>query len=134
MGIGTSVTFEQRATNTGSEFGSILSWMIVNGFGVAMMWMVIFATLKTNKFTSSIVDTIESTAKSMLGNVPIIPINGGIGMNAMRNLPGKIEDNISNVTTKQYNALGLEDKLKDKSDTNQPEVKTINEGFSAYTR
>jgi len=47
----TEVNFSEKLRGTGADIGNMMSWLILNFFGIALMWMVVFATLKTNEFT-----------------------------------------------------------------------------------
>lgn len=50
------------------------SWIAINLFGIALMWAVVFATMKTSKVTNAVVDKIQWFSKSMLKAMPIVPV------------------------------------------------------------
>ncbi len=74
MGIQT-VCFDEWDKVMGTNIVNILSWLVLNMFGIAIMWMVILFVLKGNKFSSSIATSMSDFAKQGLMSVPIIPID-----------------------------------------------------------
>lgn len=49
------------------------SWLIINLLWVALMWTIVFASLKTSKITNNIVSWVEKFATSTMKTLPIIP-------------------------------------------------------------
>ncbi len=81
-----------------SVFFNMISWLIVNMFGIALMRTVVFTALKSAKVTAWVVDKIEKFATWMAKSVPIFPVAGGVSVWALeqtawyiRNLPDKFQ-------------------------------------------
>ncbi len=68
-------TWSQRVVWNGII--NIMTWLALNMFWVWLMWIVVFAALKTSTITAGIVGWIESFAKNILKSVPIIPTFDG---------------------------------------------------------
>lgn len=66
-----------------SVFFNMISWLIVNMFGIALMRTVVFAALKTSKITKWVVDKIQWFAEWMAKSAPIIPIAGWVSVWAL---------------------------------------------------
>ncbi len=56
-----------------SVFLDYFSWIIINIFGIAVIWAVVFAALKTSKITSGVADFVQSYTKSLSKTAPVIP-------------------------------------------------------------
>ncbi len=56
-----------------SPFLDIFGWIIVNLFGIALMWAVIFAALKTSKLTVWVVNWVDNMSKEAMKTAPVIP-------------------------------------------------------------
>lgn len=100
----TTLTFTQWFRKTGADIGNLMSWLVINFFGIALMWMVVFATLKTNEFTSSIVDTIQKTSEDLLGTVPL-PLMWGVGRNALKETPDILEQRLVGQKAQEQQSL-----------------------------
>jgi hypothetical protein len=74
MGIQT-ICFDEWDKVFGSNIVNILSWLILNCFGIAIMWMVVMFVLKSNKFTATVTEKVDNFAREWLMSVPIIPID-----------------------------------------------------------
>lgn len=89
----TKITISDSLRETGADIGNMMSWLVINLFGIALMWMVVFATLKTNEFTKWIAETIDKTAKDRMGTVPL-PLAGGIGLTTLQKTPELIQEKL----------------------------------------
>ncbi|USN55727.1 MAG: hypothetical protein H6765_03950 [Candidatus Peribacteria bacterium] len=50
----TEICITESTRRAGTNAGSIMSWLVVNGFGIALMWTIIFFALDYSKMTSKI--------------------------------------------------------------------------------
>ena len=69
----TSLCFSEWQTSFGNTILNVMSYLLLNFFGIALMWMVVFSALKANKITGGIVWWIESLGKDLAKNIPILP-------------------------------------------------------------
>lgn len=97
------INLAESLRRTGADIGNILSWLWLNGLWIALMRMVVFAALKSSEFTKWVVDSIESTAKSIAWTVPIIPIGNwkAVGIDALKQAPKDIKNKLVNAATQQ---------------------------------
>lgn len=117
----TKLNFSESLRETGADIGNVMSWLIINFFGIALMRMVVFATLKTNEFTKWVAETIESTAKQFLGTVPIIPIGWGIWTTTAGKIPDLIKQKY--VDTKLRDQENMLEEVSASYDPSTQEVK-----------
>lgn len=91
------INLAESLRRTGADIGNILAWLWLNGLWIALMRMVVFAALKSSEFTKWVVDTIESTAKSIAWTVPFIPIGNWkyVWIDALKNAPRDIKNNLT---------------------------------------
>jgi hypothetical protein len=87
----TSLNISEPARRIWTDIGNMMSWMVMNLFGVALMRMVVFATLKTNEFTKWIAESIEKTATKFMGTVPL-PLMWWMGMSALKQTPDLLQE------------------------------------------
>lgn len=52
-------------------------WIILNIFGIGLMWTIVMASMKSTKFTGAVVDSMDKFAKNALAAAPIIPLPSG---------------------------------------------------------
>jgi hypothetical protein len=68
--------FQLCFTGTEREFGAwiwdVMSYVIVNGFAIAVVWFLVFAALKSNEITWWIAASIESLWQWIIKSVPIM--------------------------------------------------------------
>lgn len=57
--------------------------MIEKLFGLAIMWFLLFAAIKTNSIWNAIWKTIQNTAQKWMWTVPIVPVAGGVWLNTL---------------------------------------------------
>ncbi|MEF2176153.1 MAG: hypothetical protein V3575_06820 [Candidatus Absconditabacteria bacterium] len=97
--LGNKICIETANTESGMSFAlNNFSWLIINLLGVALMWTIVFASLKTSKITNNIVSGVEGFAKSTMKTLPIIPAPGGAlsigalqqGAQYVQNIPGML--------------------------------------------
>lgn len=68
--------------------------LILNIFGIGLMWTILMAAMKSTSFTGGVVDSIEKVAKNVVTTANIIPIGGGTSLAAIKNTGRKIGDSI----------------------------------------
>lgn len=66
-------------------FNDMFSWLLINLFGIAILWWVVFAALKTSKLTSWVVEWVDKMSKEFAKTAPVIPTPGG-GMQSVWSL------------------------------------------------
>jgi hypothetical protein len=90
------INLTESLRRTWADIGNILSWLWLNGLWIALMRMVVFAALKSSEFTKWVVDSIESTAKSIAWTVPFIPIGDGksIWLDTLKDAPKTIKNEL----------------------------------------
>ncbi len=62
------------------------SWLLVNFFAIGLMWMVVFAAIKSNKLWEKIWWSVEKFGANMFQTLPIIPMwegNKNVGIGSM---------------------------------------------------
>lgn len=90
------INLAESLRRTWADIWNILSRLWLNWLWIALMRMVVFAALKSSEFTKWVVDTIESTAKSLAWAVPIIPLGNGksVWIDALKDAPGQIKNKL----------------------------------------
>lgn len=75
-------------------------WIILNIFGIGLMWTIVMASMKSTKFTGAVVDSMDKFAKNALAAAPIIPLPGGAtSIAALRNTGKNITSDIDNAVS-----------------------------------
>ena len=81
--------------NIGAGISDYFGWLIMNFFGIGMMWFVVMAALKSSEFTSKIAGSLQTIASSAIMNAPFIPIPGGkTSLGALQTAPSTIENTL----------------------------------------
>lgn len=75
----TNLCINTKSINFGTGIMDMFSWILVNLFGIGLMWFAIMAALKTSKLTEKIVTDAEGLVKSGVGWLQFIPMPGGTG-------------------------------------------------------
>ena len=70
----TTMCFKNSTATVWTNILNVFGRSISSFFGIALMWMLVFAALKTSKFTENIVNGIEWLGKMIAKTVPIIPV------------------------------------------------------------
>lgn len=78
----TSICFSDSQRIFGNWLLNIMTRLVVNMFGIWLMWMVVFAALKTGAITGGIAWSISWFASSLLKNIPLVPVPG-LGMQSI---------------------------------------------------
>lgn len=89
----TEVNFTKWLRETGADVWNMMSWLIINFFGIALMRMVVFGTLKTNEFTKWIAETIDKTAKDRMWTVPL-PLMWWLWLTTLKKTPELLEQKL----------------------------------------
>lgn len=88
-------------------------WLITNGLGIALMWMAVFAVLKSNKFTKETVEWIQNVANGFIKSRKIIPVPwvpGWVSIGGASRALTKLKNEIPrHMIDKQYNEWGMAD-------------------------
>ena len=69
-----TICFDEWDRVLWSNIVNIMSWLVLNFFGIALMWTVLFAVLKSNAITKSFAENIDKLAKQWMMSLPVIPI------------------------------------------------------------
>lgn len=121
----TKINFIDTARKTWADIGNILAWTLINFFGIALMWMVVFATLKTNEFTKWVADTIDSTARKWMGTIPL-PFAWWLWTTAIWQVPELLENQYVGKAVQDQSNL-LEDTVDRTFKKFDPNTKKIQE-------
>lgn len=104
----TSLCFSEGQTSFGNTILNVMSYLLLNFFGIALMWMVVFAALKSNKITEKVVGGIESLGKDLAKNIPIIPTSKwGLSYNDVKARADGVKSGIASMWSNQ--AANLKD-------------------------
>lgn len=125
-----SLTITESMRKTGSNIVQVLSRLIINSFGVALMWMIVFMALKTNEFTNSTVDSIKDMSEQFMKNAPIIPIGGGVGVAAFNSMSDRVSNIGNSIKNKQAQKLDFSNTFRDRAMNNAPETKTLRDAYA----
>lgn len=80
-------------------------WLILNIFGIGLMWTILMAAMKSTAFTGGIVDSIEKVAKNVVTTAEIIPIGGGTSLSAIKKTGNRIRDSIEAASETNANTV-----------------------------
>jgi hypothetical protein len=72
----TSICLDMPGQDIGTGIFDYFSWMIMNLFGIWLMWFAVMAALKSSEFTAKVAGTIETLGKDMMMSANFIPIPG----------------------------------------------------------
>ncbi|MBS8122500.1 hypothetical protein [Candidatus Vampirococcus lugosii] len=84
-----------------STFLDYFSWLIVNIFGIIILWSMVFSAIQSSKITSGIAKSIQNFSKDMLKTAPILP--GGNSYGSVKQGMGELSTIPRSITSKQYN-------------------------------
>ena len=59
-------------------------WIILNIFGIGLMWTILMTALKSTKFTEKMVGSLDKFAKNLVTTANIIPLAGGTSIAAIK--------------------------------------------------
>ena len=99
-------------------FKDVLSWLVINLLWVGVMRVVIFAALKSAKFSEWIVWKIQDLAQQWLQTVPIIPIPGvswWMSVGALKKTDDLMVNKLRWIQQAQYNDSDLKEFMDKKS-------------------
>ncbi len=92
----TSLCFTETQKTIGNSILNVFSYLLVNFFGVALMWMVVFAAMASSKITSSTTEAIKWFGQEVF-KATRIPVAWWLSYNdfqntreEFKNMPGKI--------------------------------------------
>lgn len=91
-GVGISLSQESDGINFKS-IGDFFSLLFKTGVGIALMWIIVFAALKTTKITEGVVSSVQGFAEWYLKSLRVVPVPG-MGMMSV----GGIQRGFSQVT------------------------------------
>ncbi len=80
-------------------------WLILNIFGIGLMWTILMTTFKSTKFTSGIVDSLDKFTKNMVMTANIVPIGGGTSLAAIKNAGRSISGAIDTAAATNANTV-----------------------------
>lgn len=73
----TNLCISSKSLNFWAGITDYFAWIIMNIFGIGLMWFVVMAALKTNELTAKTVESIEWVAKWFAWWLQFIPLPGG---------------------------------------------------------
>lgn len=123
------VNFTQKLRETGADIGNIMSWLVINFFGIAFMWMVVFATLKTNEFTKWVVEEIDKASRAFMSTVPL-PFAWWLWVSALKTVPEKLKQKYADQWLEEQTSL-IDSKIDEFAASNSTDKKILNQKFSA---
>jgi hypothetical protein len=77
----TTICYQSDGSNgvARNNFLNYFSRVIVNLFGIGVLWMIVFASYKFSPTLSGFAEDVAGLAKKMALSIPIIPIPGQKG-------------------------------------------------------
>ncbi len=73
----TTLCINSKAINFGAGITDYFTWIIMNIFGIGLMWFAVMAALKTSSLTKKTVESIEWMVSGIAWWAQIIPLPGG---------------------------------------------------------
>jgi len=70
------LTFSIKSDFSLSYFQDLFWWFFMNIFGIIILWSLVFAAMKTSKFTESFVEKMRVFGQSLAMTVPVVPLPG----------------------------------------------------------
>lgn len=49
------------------------SWLMVNFFGIGLMWMIVFAAIKANEIGKTVGEKVQKFGETTFKTLPILP-------------------------------------------------------------
>lgn len=90
----TNICINTKSLNFGGGIMDYFSWIIMNLFGIGLMWFAVMAALKTSELTKEVAWKLEGLATATMKSTEFIPLPGGWA--ASIGSIGKTIDNIWN--------------------------------------
>lgn len=113
-----AVDIYMKWNETGSDFDNIksfTSWLFMNLFGIALVWMILFAAIKATSLWKNINDAMGGADKLLwkaLWAIPIMSVKWGdgqrhgVGLTALWNVaPSALNDKLNRMTNAETTAL-----------------------------
>jgi len=126
--FGVEFTLMQQSTNMWANVINTMSWLVKNFLWVALMWAIIFAALKMNKMTASIVSSVESLGKRLAMSTPIVPTsNGWMSLGGMQKAGQKIQNMPNLIAQNQYDSSPMKWWIDDFQQGMKWETKPVND-------
>lgn len=97
----TKLCFNESQRNAGNNILDTFSYLLINGFGLALMWTVVFAALKSSAITAKVVDSVQKLWQTALSSIPI-PGSWGLSFSWAKALGWKLAQ-IPNRMVEQQN-------------------------------
>jgi len=102
--------FQLCFTSTEREFGAwigdVMSYIIVNGFAIAIVWFLVFAALKANEITWWIAQSIQSLWEWFIKSVPIFQwVSLGWAQYALNQMPNIGDTMVRKQVTENFDPL-----------------------------
>lgn len=109
--IVTTLCIDMPTQDTGvSGMLDFFPWIILNIFGIGLMWTILMAAFKSNVFTKGVAEKVQGFAENAIKTAPIIPIGGGVGVGA---LPLAARELSNNMESAQYKNASIVTKAFD---------------------
>ena len=103
----TSLCFTETQKTIGNSILNVFSYLLVNFFGVALMWMVVFAAMASSKITSSTTEAIKWFGQEVF-KATRIPIAWWLSYNDIQNTRKEFEkmpDRISQEQARDFRSV-----------------------------
>ncbi len=94
----TNICIDMPTRDIGTWIMDYFSWIIMNLFGIALMWFSVMAAMKSSEFTKDVVDKMQKLWEDMVMSAPIIPVPWGAStsLSALKQLPSQLEQKMDN--------------------------------------
>jgi hypothetical protein len=105
----TDICLDIPKNNIGTGIFDYFSWIIMNLFGIGMMWFIVMAALKSSELTKGVAESVGKLSWSILQSAPIIPIPGTgkrTSLGSLKDLPGQVTSDLNYARSIESKALG----------------------------
>lgn len=81
-------------------------WLILNIFGIGLMWTILMAAMKNTAFTGKIVDGVSGFAKNFVTSADIIPLGSkSVSLAALNNTAKNVRGQIDAAAASNANTV-----------------------------
>lgn len=81
-------------------------WLILNIFGIGLMWTILMAAMKNTAFTGKIVDGVSGFAKNFVTSADIIPLGSkNVSLAALNNTAKNVRGQIDAAAASNANTV-----------------------------
>jgi len=108
----TSLCFTESQKTIWNGILNVFSYLLVSFFGIAMMWMIVFAAMRSSKITAGVTEKVKDLWQSLAKSVPIVPLAGWLSYGDIANtsdslsrIPQQIANNQNQNLNKHFDRM-----------------------------